>query len=127
MALARKYSHLQIIIQDMAQVTAQGAKVWNTEFPEGLRSNQVKLAAHDFFGLQPVRDASVFLLRYVLHDWPDAYACKILTHLRHAATPETTLVILDHVIPYGCSSVSRNGAASRGILFSRRPHLMRYS
>ncbi|KAJ7917691.1 hypothetical protein B0H13DRAFT_1994588, partial [Mycena leptocephala] len=52
---------------------------------------------HDFLDSQLVRDA-----------YPDFYARKILTELRSAATPPTTLVILDHVIPYACSQPKMN-------------------
>jgi hypothetical protein len=38
----------------------------------------------------------------VLHDWPDAFARKILYHLREAATPSTKLLIADFVLPLAC-------------------------
>jgi len=49
-----------------------------------------------------VKNASVFLLRVVLHDWPDAFARKILLHLREAATPSTQLLIADFILPLAC-------------------------
>jgi hypothetical protein len=61
-------------------------------------------AAHDLFAPQPVRNASIFLMRLVLHDWPFDDARKILKHLRAAATPDTVLVILDHILPYACAA-----------------------
>jgi hypothetical protein len=57
---------------------------------------------HDFFTPQPVHNASVFFLRYIVHNWSDPYARKILTHLRGAATRDTTLVVVDHILPYAC-------------------------
>lgn len=60
------------------------------------------LLAHDFFTPQPVRNASVFLLRVVLHDWPDAFAQKILLRLREAATPSSRLLIADFILPLAC-------------------------
>ena len=71
--------------------------------------------AHDFFTPQPILDASIFLLRVVLHDWPDSFARKILLRLREAAVVPstsgdgspiggrtTTLIIADHVLPLAC-------------------------
>jgi hypothetical protein len=46
--------------------------------------------AHDFFTPQPILDASIFLLRVVLHDWPDSFARKILLRLREAAVVPST-------------------------------------
>ncbi len=41
-------------------------------------------------------------MKYILHDWSDEYALKILRKLRDAATPETKLFILDKIMPYTC-------------------------
>lgn len=49
-----------------------------------------------------MRNAAVFLLRVVLHDWPDDFARRILLHLREAATPDTKLVIADFILPLAC-------------------------
>jgi hypothetical protein len=58
-------------------------------------------SVHDFFP-QPVTDAAVFLLRVVLHDWPDAFAHRILLRLREATAPHTKLVLADFVLPLAC-------------------------
>lgn len=57
---------------------------------------------HDFFAHQPVRNAAVFILRVILHDWPDDFARRILLQLREAATPGTKLLIADFVLPLAC-------------------------
>lgn len=57
---------------------------------------------HDFFTPQPVKQAAVFLLRVVLHDWPDDFARRILLHLREAATPATKLLLGDFILPLAC-------------------------
>jgi len=72
------------------------------------------MIVHDFFKPQPTYDGdikpSVFLLRVVCHDWPDALARRILLQLRRAANEGTAdkkptyLVIGDHLLPYACTS-----------------------
>lgn len=67
---------------------------------------------HDFFEPQPIKEASIFFLRGVIHDWPDAYAKKILKHLRASAQSYTKLFLNEFLVPY---------AASSGNLFSEIP------
>lgn len=57
---------------------------------------------HDFFAPQTVKNASVFIVCQVLHDWPDSYCINILRHLREAATPSTHLMIIDNLMSYAC-------------------------
>lgn len=57
---------------------------------------------HDFFQPQPVKDASVFLMRFIIHDWPDDKAMVILSHLREAAAPHTKLVLAEQLIQPLC-------------------------
>ena len=63
-------------------------------------------SVHDFFQPQPIKNADVFFLRAVAHNWSDGHLITILTHLRDAATPETKLVIVDWILPYACANTS---------------------
>ncbi|KAF8184846.1 O-methyltransferase [Pholiota molesta] len=92
---------LRFVIQDRAVVCEMGEKAWKAKRPELLGST-VEFQVQDFFEPQPVKDAAVFLLRVVLHDWPDDFARKILLRLREAASPETKLLIADFVLPLAC-------------------------
>ncbi len=58
--------------------------------------------AHDFFTPQPQKNASVYFLKHVIHDWSDEYSTKILKQLRDAAGPRTKLICIDAILPYGC-------------------------
>ena len=58
------------------------------------------MSAHDFFAPQTIKNASVFFLRYVMHDWPDKFAKNILSQLRAAARSDTKMIIMDLLIPY---------------------------
>ena len=64
--------------------------------------------ATDFFNDQPTLPGppSIFFLRWILHDWSDKYAIRILKNLRKAAIPgKTKLVIVESVMDYACESV----------------------
>ena len=71
-----------------------------------LSAQSQAVTAHDIFSPQPdaYKNPAVFILRSILHDWSDAYATRILKHLRSAAGLETKLVVIDHVLPYSCPS-----------------------
>lgn len=43
-----------------------------------------------------------------MHDWPDAYASKILTMLRDAASKDTKLILIDSVMPFACHDPSND-------------------
>jgi len=102
--LADNHKHLRYIVQDRAATIDDALKVWEAERPEALKSGLVRLQAHDFFEEQPVNDASVFLLRAVIHDWPDHYAKRILANLRPATIADTKLILIEHILRYTCRS-----------------------
>ncbi|RCI10559.1 hypothetical protein L249_4323 [Ophiocordyceps polyrhachis-furcata BCC 54312] len=54
---------------------------------------------HDFFTDQPVKGAKAYLMRAIIHDWPDAACVKILTHLAAAMAPDSRVLICDPVLP----------------------------
>ncbi|PFH49598.1 hypothetical protein AMATHDRAFT_147362 [Amanita thiersii Skay4041] len=100
---------LKFTIQDRSVVVDIGEKAWKAQSPELLESGAVKFQGmwsvsimHDFFTPQPVKDAAVFLLRVVLHDWPDDFAHQILLQLRYAANEHTKLLIADFILPHAC-------------------------
>ncbi|KAG2033087.1 S-adenosyl-L-methionine-dependent methyltransferase, partial [Suillus americanus] len=85
----------RFIIQDRPVVVGLGLDAWRAQCPEMLESGQVT-----FYDLN--RHPAVYMLRVVLHDWPDARARHVLLNLRLASSPETRLIIADHVLPLAC-------------------------
>lgn len=63
--------------------------------------NRITCQAHNFFTLQPVVGANVYLLRMILHDWADEESIQILRNLLPAlvANPASRLLIMDTVLP----------------------------
>ncbi|RDB30841.1 4-O-methyltransferase 1 [Hypsizygus marmoreus] len=92
----------KFIIQDRPVVVEMGEKAWRAKCPELLDSGIARFQVHDFFTVQPIKNAAVFFLRVILHDWPEAHARMILLKLREAATDDTKLVLADFVLPLAC-------------------------
>jgi hypothetical protein len=92
--LAQNFPHLRFIVQDKQEIIEGAEKKIPVEVRERL-----ELTAHDMFTAQSIKDADVYLLRYVLHDWPDKYCVKILQQLVPAMKKGAKVVIHDHLLP----------------------------
>lgn len=64
--LARRFPNLRFVVQDREVVIRKAEQVWLQELPVALRTERVKLMAHDFFTEQPVKSAAAFLMRHIL-------------------------------------------------------------
>ncbi|CAE7021182.1 hypothetical protein CFE70_002965 [Pyrenophora teres f. teres 0-1] len=95
--LAKAYPNLKIVVEDLPQVAA----VFEKEFPADLRS-RVSFRTHNMFDPQPVQ-ADIYMLKWILHDWPDAESVKILQALRPALKPGARVVFVDYVGKQGPS------------------------
>ena len=96
--------HLNIYVDISARVFTRNAQYWNHNEPKAISDDQVTIQAHDFFTPQPVKDADIFLLRYILHDWSNSKAIEILKRLREAAVPgKTRVLVVDGIIQYACA------------------------
>ncbi|KAG6894493.1 hypothetical protein C0992_005905 [Termitomyces sp. T32_za158] len=105
LAVVKKNDHLKFVVQDLPMICAEATAYWSKEYPELINTGKLSFArrySHDFFTPQPVTDASVFILKQILHDWSDPYCARILTELRAAAMPETKLILVDSIIAYAC-------------------------
>ncbi|KAG6811496.1 hypothetical protein H0H92_007144 [Tricholoma furcatifolium] len=105
-SVAKHFKHIKFIVQDLPSVCKEGEALWNEQDPDIIKSGQLQFMPHDFFTTQPVKDASVFLLTQIIHDWSDANCDRILKALRAAATPDTKLVILGNIVAHGCRDTS---------------------
>lgn len=82
-----------------------GAQMILQERPDVLRSlddeaiPHITKMEHDFFTPQPVKDAHVYLLRRVLHDFYEPECVQIVRHVASAMAPDSRLLIGDFVLP----------------------------
>lgn len=92
--IAQRFPDLHCIIQDRAEIVASHAQ----HIPPEL-TDRVTFMTHDFFTEQPVKNADVYLFRWVFHDWSDKYSIKILRALVPALKDGARIVIHEYILP----------------------------
>ena len=98
-ALLGSFPNLNGIIQDRPEVIAQAKANFEKNMPDAVSSGRVRFEEANFF--QEVRGAGprrVFLMRMIMHDWPDREALKILENVKAVMQPDSKLVILDALL-----------------------------
>ncbi|KAJ7473961.1 O-methyltransferase [Mycena latifolia] len=106
LVIAKAVPHVSLVVQDRTSVIEDAKAYCEDAAPDLLQNGRVRLEVHDFFTAQPVKNAAIFLLRWIMHDWADSSAAQILRNLREAATNETKLVTVDIIMPYTCRDTS---------------------
>ncbi|KAI0761043.1 S-adenosyl-L-methionine-dependent methyltransferase [Trametes elegans] len=108
MTVARAHPHIRVVVEDRPQVTEGAPSSWGPKYAPLIETGRISWRARDMFTewtpLPARKVPDVFLVRIVLHDWPDAEAQLILSRLRSAAGPNTKLLIGDILLPYACKT-----------------------
>lgn len=108
MEFARGLPGLKCVVQDLPEV------IEGVEIPDDLKGDgKFRFMAHDFFHEQPVKGADVYFLRWVLHDWSDKYAVKILRNLIPALKRGARVLISDLCLPPPCQLTPYQERSSR--------------
>ena len=92
-AVAERFPSLKIVVQDLPAVIQ---KV-EDKVPKALAS-RVLFMQHDFFTEQPVK-ADAYLLRWILHNYPNEYCVKILRQLVPALEDGARIIVMDNIVP----------------------------
>ncbi|KAF8466321.1 S-adenosyl-L-methionine-dependent methyltransferase [Kalaharituber pfeilii] len=97
-AATHKDRKFQIVVQDQPSVVAHARK--ERQLPKGF-TGRVEFVEHDFFREQRVRDGDVYLLRMILHDWPEKEAVAILEQLVPVLKGRkgAKVIVMDSVLP----------------------------
>ena len=53
-----------------------------------------------------IKNADVYYLRMILHDWADSHCLQVLKLLREAAAPTTMLLICESILNYPCEDTT---------------------
>ncbi|KAE8153686.1 S-adenosyl-L-methionine-dependent methyltransferase [Aspergillus avenaceus] len=94
----RAFPSLHLIIQDLPESEIKFQEYLTQNYAELQGTSRVKFQGHDFFKPQIVQGPDLFFLRHVIHDWPDADASRILSNCAAVMTPQSKLLILEHMI-----------------------------
>ncbi|KAE8347522.1 S-adenosyl-L-methionine-dependent methyltransferase [Aspergillus arachidicola] len=99
LAIAENFPGLEFVIEDQSPLAGQAEKLIASA-PKSV-AERVKFLPHDFFQPQPVttQGADLYIMRYILHDWSDYYAKKILHQIFGAMKKDSKLIIADAVMP----------------------------
>ncbi|KAK0538523.1 hypothetical protein OC835_001412 [Tilletia horrida] len=110
LSIAPKLPGWQFVVEDLAHTIETSAKqLWNTQGAQ----YKHRLVAQDFFKPQAVKGADVYYMKHIIHDWPDKESVQILQHIRDAADPaRSRLLIADVVIEPALPSTAAAAAAA---------------
>jgi ubiquinone/menaquinone biosynthesis C-methylase UbiE len=92
--LASKVPKIKCVVQDLAEVVEKG----RAQVPQEL-SERVMFMEHDFFTEQPVKDADVYYLHWIFHNWSDKYCIDILRNLIPALKKGARIVVNEFCVP----------------------------
>lgn len=90
--IAKAAPQMRFTVQDQPGPVELGKSTLPAEFKD-----RITFQAHDFFSPNPIKAPDFFLLRHILHDWPDAEARKIVRGVAGQMGPGTKLLIYDSV------------------------------
>lgn len=93
-AIAQNFPAQRCIVQDKIEVVGCGRGTTPAKL-----ADRVTFTAHDFFTEQPIKNAGIYILRWILHDWSDLYAMQILQALIPALTDGAKILVVEHVLP----------------------------
>jgi hypothetical protein len=110
--IARKFSELSFIVQDLPKVVEDAKGKVPTEL-----GDRVEFMAHDFFTEQPVKDADIYYFRWILHDWSDKYCVKILKALVPALKSGARIVLSERCLEPPCTLPHSKERWNRYVVF----------
>ena len=111
LALAKVFPNLRCVVQDLPE-PIHNAKAQAGTLPTDF-VGRIEFVEHDVFTPQPVKDADVYLLRMIIHDWADEDAVRILQELTKVMKGDSRIVIMDMVLPIPGNSSPTFEAALR--------------
>ncbi|MCJ1369856.1 hypothetical protein MMC20_001068 [Loxospora ochrophaea] len=105
-ALATAFPNITFIVEDLPSTLSSTTNTSTSPLSSLPASTATRITyqPHDFFTPQPILNADIYLLRIVIHDWPNDKATQILSHLAQTLKESTNprgarILIMDSVLP----------------------------
>ncbi|KAH8924843.1 S-adenosyl-L-methionine-dependent methyltransferase [Atractiella rhizophila] len=96
--LLEKYKDLNLVLQDREEVVEEAKTYFKEALPQAV-DNRVKFMAHDFFTPQPVTGENHhYFMRWIIHDWSDEFAIKILKGISDVMHPKSKIFLCEGII-----------------------------
>ena len=92
-AIAASYPNLKFIVRDLPEVMESAKNAKDSEWKE-----RIEFAAYNILNPQTQR-GNVYLFRWVLHDWPDAYDVRIVRSQIPMLVEDAKIVIDEQLLP----------------------------
>lgn len=97
-ALANKFPSLRLVVQERGEMVELIEANIKAHLDPNSVPGTVVAEAHDLFSAQPrTGDDHTFMLRHVLHNWPEAQAVSILEKLAAGAGPNSKILIIERI------------------------------
>lgn len=93
MAIINSYPHVKSTVQDLGEVIATSRQQLPVQYSE-----LIQFVEHDFFQPQPVQ-ADAYILRFIMHNWSDHEAKRIIGGLTPVLKPGVRVFIVEHIVP----------------------------
>ncbi|KAG1771420.1 O-methyltransferase-domain-containing protein [Suillus occidentalis] len=112
-AVLDAHPSFRAIVQEMDNVAALTSSIMNARRPRDIESGTLKVEALDLFQSQPrIGNEYSFILRHILHDWPDKEAAAILSNVAHALGSKSKILIVEMVVVPNVNSTATTSAKS---------------
>ncbi|MEA3196723.1 MAG: hypothetical protein QOF32_775 [Gammaproteobacteria bacterium] len=111
-ALLEHYPQLRGSVFDFPMIAGEACRY----LAQAQLSHRAEFIGGDFFAAVPAV-ADLYVLKYVIHDWADEQAVKILRNVRAAADRQGTIVLIEQVLSSRMSESPADRSAARLDLF----------
>ncbi|KAJ9477120.1 Methyltransf_2 domain-containing protein [Pseudozyma hubeiensis] len=98
-ALLKQYPNLNGVVQDRPEVVEEAKASFERNMPDAVASGRVQFEAADFFKeIKSSGPKRVYVMRMIIHDWPDKECLQILGNIKAKMQADSKLIILDTLL-----------------------------